>query len=109
MQTAAPKRTRRIIAVSLMLAGLGAAYAAGAFSATTHEEVLSFEMWCLEMRLYSEARCDARRADDVKAYEQYRATAERYDAAQAAREKRDKELQQRLNRDTSPKPGTPAR
>jgi hypothetical protein len=72
--------------------------------ASERSEVLSFDMWCLEMRLYPSARCDSRQPDDIKAYEKYRATTERYDQEQAARSKRDIELKQKLDRN-APKPG----
>jgi hypothetical protein len=62
-------------------------------------EVFSFDMWCLEMQLYPVARCDARRSDDVKAYERYRATVEQYAAQRTLQEKRDQQLKDRLNRD----------
>ena len=111
MQSPARKRIRNAVLLVLMLAGAGLGYeATRAFGTTAKEEVFSFDMWCLEMRLYPSARCDARRADDVKAYEQYRATVEQYGADKTAQEKRDQELQQRLNRDiTGGKPATPAR
>jgi hypothetical protein len=74
------------------------------------EEVFSFEMWCLEMRLYPAARCDARHADDVKAYQQYRADVEQFDRQRAARNQRDADLKRRLNPDPSAsKPTTPVR
>ena len=74
------------------------------------EEMLSFDMWCLEMRLYPAARCDARRTDDVKAYEQYRAEVEQFDRQRALRNQRDEDLKRKLNPDPSaPKPTTPVR
>jgi hypothetical protein len=73
--------------------------------ASEYNEVLSFDMWCLEMRLYPSARCDSRKPDDIKAYEQYRAKAERYDQERGTRAKRDLELKQKLDRNT-PKLGT---
>ena len=74
------------------------------------EEVFSFEMWCLEMRLYPAVRCDARRQDDVKAYEQYRADVEQFDRQRAERNRRDANIKRKLNPDPSaPKPSTPAR
>jgi len=76
--------------------------------ASEHNDVFSFDMWCLEMRLYPSARCDSRQPDDVKAYERYRATAERYDQEQVARAKRDLDLKQKLDRNAS-KPGTPGK
>ena len=62
-------------------------------------ETFSFDTWCLEMQLYPAARCDARRSDDVNAYERYRAAAEQYAEQRALQEKRDQELKERLNRD----------
>jgi hypothetical protein len=74
------------------------------------EEMLSFDMWCLEMRLYPAARCDARRVDDVKAYEQYRSDVEQFDRQRALRNQRDADLKRKLNPDPSAaKPATPAR
>jgi hypothetical protein len=73
--------------------------------ASESNEVFSFDMWCLEMRLYPSARCDSRQPDDIKAYERYRATAERHDQEQAARARRDLDLKQKLDRN-APKPGT---
>ena len=74
------------------------------------EEMLGFDMWCLEMRLYPAARCDARRAEDVKAYQQYRTDVEQFDRQRAVRDQRDEELKRKLNPDPSArKPSTPAR
>jgi len=74
------------------------------------EELFSFDMWCLEMRLYPAARCDARRAEDVKAYQQYRTDVEQFDRQRASRNQRDEDLKRKLNPDTSArKPATPAR
>ena len=78
----------RNLALALLLSINCAATAA--IVASAYDEVLSFDMWCLEMRLYPSARCDTRRADDVKAYEQYRATTERFDQERTARAKRDR-------------------
>ena len=66
---------------------------------------LSFDMWCLEMQLYSSSRCDEHRPDDRQAYEKYRASLERYEADKIARAARDAELQRRLN-PASPATGT---
>jgi hypothetical protein len=67
-------------------------------------------MWCLEMRLYPSARCDARRPEDVKSYEQYRAQVEKFDQARATRAERDRAIQQKLNPDSAPaKSATPPR
>jgi hypothetical protein len=60
-------------------------------------EAFSFDMWCLEMQLYPAVRCDARRSEDVKAYERYRAATEKNAAQRAFFGKRDQELKDRLN------------
>ena len=73
-------------------------------------EVLSFDMWCLEMELYSPERCDAHRAEDVKDYETYRATVERFESGKRSQAARDQELQQRLASPNAPQGGSgPAR
>ena len=61
-------------------------------------ETFSFDMWCLEMQLYPAVRCDARRGDDLKAYERYRAVVEQYAEQRALQGKRDQDLKERLNR-----------
>lgn len=63
------------------------------------DDVFSFDMWCQEMKLYPAQRCQARQAQDLKAYEQYRTTAERYAEQRAQKEKRDQQLNQKLNSD----------
>jgi hypothetical protein len=69
-------------------------------------EVLSFDMWCLEMAMYPEARCDAQRTEDVQDYEKYRADVEKFDAGNKARASRDQELQKQLNREPTAPQGT---
>jgi hypothetical protein len=79
--------------------GAGAAVASSAGTTGSDSKAFSFDMWCLEMQLYPSERCNARRADDVKAYERYRTSVEQFELQRAAREKRDLELRQKLNRD----------
>jgi hypothetical protein len=62
-------------------------------------ESFGFYMWCLEMQLYPAARCDARRSEDVKEYERYRADVEQCEKQRAIGEKRDQEVMDKLNRD----------
>jgi hypothetical protein len=101
MQKVSPKYTRNIALGVLMLAGAGWGYeSTRAFSATDRKEVFSFDMWCLEMRLYPASRCDARRGEDVKAYQQYRVEVEQYDRARTTREQRDQTLLKKLNPET---------
>jgi hypothetical protein len=63
------------------------------------EEILSFDMWCLEMQSYAAQRCESRRADDLKDYDRYRVSVERYQERRASQDKRDKAMQEKLNRD----------
>ena len=105
MQNATEMRKRYTAAIVMTVSLAGGWVATAPIHASEHNEVLSFDMWCLEMRLYPSARCDRRQSDDIKAYEQYRAVAERYDQEQAARAKRDLDLKQKLDRN-APKPGT---
>lgn len=65
----------------------------------TSEAVLGFDMWCLEIQLLPQARCESRRGDDLKAYAEYRATIERYQQQRDAQTRKEKELTDRLNRD----------
>jgi len=104
-------RTRNIALAVLMLASAGWGYeSTRASSATTRDEIWSFDMWCLEMRLYPMQRCDARRAQDVKDYEFYRAEVEKFDSARNTKAERDREIQQKLNPDSTPaKPSGPVR
>ena len=66
-----------------------------------YEDVLGFDMWCLDMQQYPAARCDTRRAADVKDYERYRASQEQYEQQRVARAKREQALKDRLNRNPS--------
>ena len=84
------------------LIAIGASLGPQVVSAATvsgSDDVFSFDMWCQEMKLYPSQRCDARRAEDVKAYEQYRTAAERYAEQRAQQAKRDQQLNQKLNSD----------
>jgi hypothetical protein len=111
MSSCASKRTLNVTLTALMLAAAGWAYqSTHAFGATPREEVFSFDMWCLEMKLYPSQRCDARRSEDVKSYEQYRSDVEKFATARNTRGERDKQVQQQLNRDITPaKPASPPR
>jgi hypothetical protein len=71
------------------------------------DDVFSFDMWCQDMKLYPAQRCQARQAADVKAYEQYRTTAERYAEQRAQQAKRDQQLNQKLNSDPLSRQQTP--
>ena len=104
MRTLAKYGTILMVMIAFAIVGYRTTSPAGA-----EQEVMSFDMWCLEMKLLPSARCDVRRPDDVKAYEQYRAEVEKFDSAKTSRAQRDQELQQKLNPDPGPKSGMPVR
>jgi hypothetical protein len=60
---------------------------------------MSFDRWCQEAKQYPAGRCDARRPEDVKAFENYRAIIERYELDYQKRVQHNEELQTNLNRD----------
>jgi hypothetical protein len=70
--------------------------AGGTWAAGYNVQILSFDMWCLENKRYEPERCDARRPDDVAAFEQYRATVERYELPYLKRMEEERELQTRI-------------
>jgi hypothetical protein len=71
------------------------------------DDVFSFDMWCQDMKLYPAQRCHSRQPDDLKAYEQYRAAAERYAEQRVQAAKRDQQLNQKLNSDPLSRQQTP--
>lgn len=66
---------------------------------------MNFDLWCQETQRYPVDRCMERRADDVKAFEDYRAVIERYEMELLRQRQREAETQQRLNRDPIQAPG----
>ena len=90
---------RASLSLFLAFALCGAAAIALLAATAPEREVLSFEMWCLDMQQYPAARCDTRRGDDVKDYERYRTAVEQFDRQRAEQEKRDRALRDQLNRD----------
>ena len=84
---------------------IGLLFAAAALSALIpgmsggREEILSFDMWCVEMQFYPAQRCESRRADDLKDYDRYRVSVERYQDKRASQDKRVKAIEEKLNRD----------
>ena len=61
-------------------------------------EAPSFDLWCMQIQQFPAARCLTRRSDDTAAYDQYRALVEQLAQQRAARDERDRELMDRLNR-----------
>lgn len=90
----------------MVLAGMaGWGYEATGAPAARPEPAWSFDMWCLEMQLYPEKRCDARLREDLLDYQQYRADVEKYNQQELAGQKRDQDILQRLDQNL---PGAPS-
>ena len=106
-------RARNVGVAILVVASTGWGYeSASALSATPRDETLSFDMWCLEMKLYPSQRCDLRRSDDLRAFEKYRTEVENFNQTRTTREQRDLQLQKKLNQDAAAPtnlPGPPSR
>jgi|HubBroStandDraft_2_1064218.scaffolds.fasta_scaffold487288_2 hypothetical protein len=62
---------------------------------------MSFDTWCQEAQRYPVDRCRARRHEDVKVFEDYRAVIERYELEHLKRVQQDEELRADINRDPS--------
>jgi hypothetical protein len=88
------------IAAIPFLAIAGSAFAQP-FSGRSNYDVkdMSFDRWCQETQQYPADRCDARRPEDVKAFEDYRAVIERYELDYLKRVQQNEELQANINRD----------
>ena len=65
------------------------------FGSTT----MSFEVWCAETQRYAADRCRARRPEDMKAYEDYRAVIERYDRQYGKEKAKDRDATKYRDRD----------
>ena len=60
---------------------------------------LDFDLWCQQTQRYEPARCAARRPEDLKAFEDYRSSIERYELDYLKQVQKDQELRARTNRD----------
>jgi len=67
----------------------------GAFPVRT----MDFDLWCQQTQRYSADRCAARRAEDVRAFEDYRSSIERYEIDHLKQVQKDQEIRTRTNRD----------
>jgi hypothetical protein len=86
---------RFVLACGLALSLLPVA-AQGAGDVGYNVQVLSFDMWCQETKGYPAERCDAREPADEAAFEQYRATVERYELPYLKRMEEERELRERV-------------
>ena len=62
---------------------------------------LDFDLWCQQTQRYDAERCAARRLEDVKAFEDYRSSIERYELDYLKQVQKDQDLRARTNRDPS--------
>jgi len=62
---------------------------------------MDFDLWCQQTQRYAPERCAARRAEDVKAFEDYRSSIERYEIDHLRQVQKDQDLRVRTNRDPS--------
>jgi len=62
---------------------------------------MDFDLWCQQTQRYAADRCAARRPEDVKAFEDYRASIERYELDHLKQVQREQEVRTRINRDPS--------
>ena len=66
---------------------------------TFNVRTIDFDLWCQQTQRYAADRCMARRPEDVKAFEDYRATVERYELDFLKQQDRDQQVRARINRD----------
>ena len=64
-------------------------------------KTMSFELWCQDTQHYPAERCQARRPDDVAAFENYRRLIERYELDYLKRVQRDQNERSFSSRDPS--------
>jgi hypothetical protein len=62
---------------------------------------LDFDLWCQQTQRYEAERCSARRPEDVKAFEDYRSSIERYELDYLKQVQKDQETRAHTNRDPS--------
>lgn len=60
---------------------------------------MDFDLWCQQTQRYETSRCEARRSEDVKAFEDYRTAVERYELDFLKQQQRDDAFRARISRD----------
>jgi hypothetical protein len=92
---------KAVILALLALASSGVALAQTPEPGATPYDVkeITFDSWCQNTQRYSADRCQARRAEDVMAFENYRGTVEHYEFDYLKKEQKDQEIQNLTNRD----------
>ena|SRR5262252_5509700 len=91
------------LAVSGVVLGLSTGAGAQPLSGPLNYNVrtMSFELWCQDTQHYPAERCQARRPDDVAAFENYRRLIERYELDYLKRVQKDQNERSFANRDPS--------
>lgn len=59
---------------------------------------MNFDLWCQETQRYAVDRCDERRVEDVREFENYRSIIERYELQYLQQQRRNAEAEQRADR-----------
>jgi len=97
---------RWIIAVGLVflvIPQLALAQAAGretTTGTTTFDvKIMTFDSWCQNTQRYDAERCQARRPEDVKAFEDYRGAVERYELDYLKQVQKERDIRTLTNRD----------
>jgi hypothetical protein len=70
-------------------------------TSTFNVRTMDFDLWCQQTQRYAADRCAARRAEDVKAFEDYRGSIERYELDYLKQAQKEQEVRTRTNRDPS--------
>jgi len=60
---------------------------------------MAFDLWCQQTQRYAAERCAARRPEDVRAFEDYRSSIERYEIDHLKQVQKDEGFRERANRD----------
>lgn len=60
---------------------------------------MDFDLWCQQTQRYEISRCEARRPEDVKAFEDYRTAVERYELDFLKQQQRDNQFRAQISRD----------
>src|SRR5262245_40160334 len=91
------------LATASVMLGLSTTAAAQPLSSPLNYNVktMSFERWCQDTQHYPAERCQARRPDDVAAFENYRRLIERYELDYLKRVQRDQNERSFSTRDPS--------
>jgi hypothetical protein len=68
-------------------------------TSTFNVRTMDFDLWCQQTQRYAADRCAARRAEDVKAFEDYRGSIERYELDYLKQVQKEQNARTRTNRD----------